>query len=99
MMWSFPPSFPVVSLWFPHGSQCVTMQEHRGTTHKHVEMTSRRPKSVTGKFLMTVSLEILTFLLKPVQFKAGNSVDLPAVPGLNLTGFSEKVNILELLVM
>ena len=66
---------------------------------KHVETTSGRPKSVTGKFLVTVSLEILTFLLKPVYFKAGNLVDLPAVPGLNLTGFSEKVNILRLLIM
>ena len=68
MMWSFPPSFPIVSL--------------HHNARDHVETMSGRPKSVTGKFRMTVSLEILTFSLKPVKFNpgtAGKSTELPAL--------------------
>ena len=57
------------------GSPCITMQEH-------METTSGRPKSVTGKFRMTFSPEILPFSLKPVKFKpstAGKSTELPAL--------------------
>ena len=67
--------------------------------HDTMETTLERLKSVTGKFRMTFSLEILTFSLKPVKFNpgtAGKSTELPAV---NKTGFSEKVKILGLLVM
>ena len=59
MMWSFPPPFPIVSL--------------RHDARDHVETTSGRPKSVTGKFRMTFSLEILTFSLKPVKFNPGTA--------------------------
>ena len=82
MTWSFSPWFPVIplasqrkSMGKQHGSPCVTMQEH-------VETMSGRPKSVTGKFRMTFSPEILTFSLKPVKFNsgtAGKSTELPAL--------------------
>ena len=64
------------TMWsFPPSFPCVTMQEH-------VETMSGGCKSVTRKFLMTVSPEMLTFSLKPVKFNpgtAGNSTELPAL--------------------
>ena len=64
--------YPVVSPSFP----CVMMQEH-------VETMSGRPKSVTRKFPITVSLEILTFSLKPVKFNPGNTGNLTELLALN----------------
>ena len=51
---------------------------------RHDTSTGNDVVSVTGKFIVTESLEMLTFLLNRAKFKAGNSVDSPAVPGLNL---------------
>ena len=50
---------------------------------EHVETMSGRPKSVIQKFLMTISLEILTFLLKPVKFNPGTAGNLTELPALN----------------
>ena len=61
---------------------CPTTVSLHHDARDHVETTSGRPKSVTGKFRMTVSLEILTFSLKPVKFNpgtAGKSTELPAL--------------------
>ena len=53
---------------------------------------------MTQEFLVTVSLEILTFLLNQAKFNAsaaGKSTELPA---LNLASFSRKVKISELIM-
>ena len=69
MMWSFPmPAW--ATTWFPmHHDARETMLE--------------RLKSVTGKFRMTFSPEILTFSLKPVKLKPGTAGKLTELPALN----------------
>ena len=51
--------------------------------HDAREMTLGRLKSVTGKFRMTFSPEILTFSLKLVKFNPGTAGKLTKLPAVN----------------
>ena len=69
MMWSFPVPARGMT-WFP-------------VCHNTREMMSGRLKSVTGKFRMTFSPEILTFSLKPVKFNPGTAGKLTKLLAVN----------------
>ena len=69
MTWSFPMPARGTT-WFP-------------VHHEAKETTSGRLKSVTGKFRMTFSPEILTFSLKPVKFNPGTAGKLTELLAVN----------------
>ena len=69
MIWSFPVPARGMT-WFP-------------MHHDTRETMSGQLKSVTGKFRMTFSPEILTFSLKPVKFNPGTAGKLTELPVVN----------------